>query len=567
MATNTSFGMNPNILNNAVIMRQTKFDPKKFTDLNFLYNNYTKDSFTVYKGLLSLWNQRSIINTPLLEMTEMTKSVMYLPNTEGRFRYSIPYRLGLPYVVENLEADNVAPGKDGQTFKIKLSENCYSNTDILTVDMRDGIQVYVTDEEIIEESDGTIYTVELVGTSRRNLSYPQEFMQPGKQYMKIQNVNGEYDTQMSSISSENLRTGFMDLEMEVGGGHRSVTHWITGYADMCRVDESKHPSLAYINQKLEKLGGVTLYYNAKPDGTPIKGSVSWHNTVEMLLRAEMEQMTENGLMWAQGGFVSGGQGRRKVRVGAGLYQQLRNGNRQTYNTISLELIEQNVANLFANSGIPIEQRHTKIMTGQGGLNQIAKDLNARLQQYLGAGNYLTQTKDAAGGNILYGDAMNAGFRIPRFTKFFSHTAGWIEFVHNPSLDNMYGNREQDGLIGEYPITSYTYMILDITDASVSNAAARVNSKVRVEDGFNNGSNVVLIKPQDYGELYWGYIMGTHSPFGPTDMKGMQSANSYPGYQIWMKSFGSIWVKDVTRTLLLEKTRPGYLLVDYPSVLR
>lgn len=557
MAQSTSFGMNPNILNNAVIMRQTKFDPKKFTDLNFLYNNYTKDSFTVYKGLLSLWNQRSIINTPLLEMTEMNKSVMYLPNTEGRFRYSIPYSLGLPYVVENLEKDNAAPGKDGQPFRIKLSENCYSNTDIITVDMRDGIQLYVNSDEIIEESDGTIYTVELVGTSRRNMSYPQEFMQPGKQYMKIQNVNGEYDTQMSSISSENLRTGFMDLEMEVGGGHRSVTHWITGYADMCRVDESKHPSLAYINQKLEKMGGVTLYYNTTPQGKAIKGSVTWHNTVEMLLRAEMEQMTENGLMWAQGGFVSGGQGRRKVRVGAGLYQQLRNGNRITYNSISLELIEQQVANLFYNSGIPVEQRRTKIMTGQGGLNQIAKELYDRLKQ---VNPYLTQSKDIPGG-LFYGDAMNAGFRLPRFTKFFSPTAGWIEFVHNPSLDNMYGNREQDGLIGEYPITSYTYMILDITDLSMSNATARVNSTVRTEDGFNTGSNIVLVKPQNYGDLYWGYINGTHSPFGPADMKGMNSANSYNGYQIWMKSFGSIWVKDVTRTLLIEKARPGYLLVD------
>ena len=36
-----------NQLNNAVMVGQTKFDPKKFTDLNFLYTNYSKDSFTV----------------------------------------------------------------------------------------------------------------------------------------------------------------------------------------------------------------------------------------------------------------------------------------------------------------------------------------------------------------------------------------------------------------------------------------------------------------------------------------------------------------------------------------
>lgn len=552
----------PNHLNNATVIYQSRFDPKKFTDQNFLYNNYTKDSFTVYKGLLALWNQRSIINTPLLEMTELKNSVMYVPNTEGRFRYSIPYDLGLPYVIENLERDNPFPGRDGQKFKIKLSENCYTNTDIITVDMRDGLQLYISDEEIYQESDGWVYTVELVGTSRRSMHYPQDFMEPGKQYMKVQNANGEYDTVMSSSSTN--RNGFMDLEMELGGGHRSVTHWITGYAEMMRVDEQRHPHLAFINQRLENTGSVTMYMNRDANGKLIKDSLSWHNTIEMMLRAEMEVMTENGLMWAQGGYVSGGAGRKKVKVASGLYPQLRNGNRVTYNRISLEIIETQVANLFYNSGIPVDQRKTKIMSGQGGINQIAKELNERLKQ---TNPYFTQSKDAPGGIYFNsGDKLNAGFIIPRFTRFFSPIAGWIEFDHNPALDNVYGMRDMDGLIGEYPITSYTYMILDITDKNLTNATARINSKYRVDNGFNSANNIVLVKPQEYGELYWGYINGTQSPFGPSSMKGMNSANSYNGYQIWMKSFGCIWVKDVTRTLLIEKARPGIIYNDlnYPE---
>lgn len=550
MAANQFSANGPNFLNNATVIYQSRFDPKKFTDQNFLYNNYTKDSFTTYKGLLALWNQRGIINTPLLQYAELNRSVMYVPNTEGRFRYSIPYDLSLPYVVENIEKDNAAPGRDGQKFKIKLNENVFTNTDILTVDMRDGIQVYVTEDEIYEENGGWVYTVQILGSSRRNMSYPQEFMQPGKQYMKIQNINDEYDTQMSSITTG---SGFMNLEMELGGGHRSVTHWITGYADMMRIDESKHPALAHINQQLENRGSVTIYANVDSKGRRIPGSESWHNTVELLLRAEMENMTEKGLMWSNGGYVSGA-GRKKVRVAAGLYPQLRNGNRLTYNTISLETIEQQVANLFHNTGIPVAQRKTKIMTGQGGINQIAKELYDRLKQ---VNPYFIQGKDIPGG-LFYGDVANAGFVLPRFTKFFSPTAGWIEFDHNPALDNVYGMRDQDGLIGDYPITSYTYMILDVTDRNITNATARINTKYRVENGFNSGSNIVLVKPQDYGELYWGYINGTHSPFGPTAMKGMQSANAYNGFQIWMKSFGVLWVKDVTRTLLIEKARPGII---------
>lgn len=542
----------PNQLNNATVIYQSKFDPQKFTDQNFLYNNYTKDSFTVYKGLLSLWNQRGIINTPLLNMTELQNSVMYVPNTEGRFRYSIPYDIGFPYITENLERENPAPGYDGQRFKIKLSDNSYSNTDILTVDMRDGIQLYVTDEKIYEEDGSYVYTVEIVGSSRRKMTYPQEFMQPGKQYIKIQNVNGEYDTQMSSIASQ--RTGFMDLEMELGGGHRSVTHWITGYADMMKIDEQKSPALAFVNQRLEGMGPVTLYGNANANGRIATGSVSWHYTIELLLRAELETMTEQGLMWAEGGYVSGGASRKKVRVASGLYPQLRNGNRVTYNTISLEIIEKNVANLFYNSGIPINQRHTKIISGQGGINQISKELYDRLKQ---VNPYLIQGKDIPGG-LFFGGPDNAGFKLPQFTQFFSPIAGYIEFVHNPALDNVYGLRDQDGLIGEYPITSYTYMILDVTDQNITNAAARINSKIRVENGFNSANNIVLVKPQDYGELYWGYLDGQHSHLGAAGMKGMNSANMYNGYQIWMKSFGMIWVKDVTRTLLIEKARPGII---------
>jgi hypothetical protein len=169
---------------------------------------------------------------------------------------------------------------------------------------------------------------------------------------------------------------------------------------------------------------------------------------------------------------------------------------------------------------------------------------------------LTNTGDIPG-KVIYGkDAMNLGFGF-RFTSIQSPVAGLIEFEINPALDTISGLRKQDGLIGDFPIESYTYMILDVTDAATSNAAARVdNVKYRVEDGFNSNANFILVKPQNYGELYWGYIAGTQSPFGSGSMKGMMSANDYDGYQIWMKSFANAWIKDVTRSMLIEKARPS-----------
>ena len=546
-----------NQLNNAVIVGQTKFDPKKFTDMNFLYNNYSKDSFTVYKGLLALWNQRSLVNTPLINMTELKNNVMYIPNTEGRFRYSVPYELGLPFIVEDVEAGNDKVGLDGQKFRIKLNENCYTNTDRIIADYRDGIELYVTEEEIEQESDGWIYTVQLVSNNRKGTFYPKMWLAPGTQYMKLSNINGEYDTQKSSISSEGLRTGFMQLQMELGGGERSVTHWITGYGDMARIDEQKNPQMAFINQRLENMGSTMMYMNTDATGKPLPKTATWQPTIEVLLRAEMEMMTEKDLMWAKGGFVTGS-GRRTVKVGAGLYEQLRNGNRIQYNDMSLTTIENSVANLYSKTGIPIDKRRTKIMTGTGGLIQVSKEIEEKYKQKM---PFLVHAGDVPGGVLFGKDSMNLGFKY-RFTQFFSPVAGMIEFEINPALDNVYNSRTQDGLIGEYPIESYTYMIMDITDSAVSNAAARIdNIKYRVPDGFNSNANIVLVKPQDYGELYWGYICGTHHPTGPVAMKGMMSANNFNGYQIWMKSFANIWVKDVTRTLIIEKKRPSYLTIS------
>jgi hypothetical protein len=539
-----------NQLNNAVIVGQTKFDAKKFTDLNFLYNTYGKDSFTTYKGLLSIWNQRNIINTPLINMTELKNNVMYLTNNEGRFRYSIPYDIGLPYIVEDVEPDNDKPGLDGQPFRIKLNDNVYTNTDRIICDYRDGISLYVTEAEIEHEIDGWIYTVQIVSRNRRGTYYPKAWLQPGVQYMKLSNSNDEYDTQKSSITAAG---GFMNLEMELGGGHRSVTHWITGYGDMARLDESKSPGLKSINDQLQGMNSTFVYMNTDKNGKVLPNTLAWQPTIEVLLRAEMEKMTETDLMWGKGGFVQSS-GRRAVRVGAGLHEQLRNGNRYVYNKINLSLIENAVANLYTKSGIPVEQRRTKIMTGTGGMIQISKELQERYKQTV---PFLTNTGDVPGG-VLYGDAMNLGFRF-RFSQFDSPVAGHIEFEINPALDNVQNNRNMNNFIGEYPIESYTYMIMDITDTTVTNAAARVNNvQYRTDDGFNSAANIVMVKPQGWGDLYWGYILGTHSPFGPAAMKGMISSSHFDGYQIWMKSFANLWVKDVSRTLIIEKARPDFV---------
>ena len=532
--------------NNSVVVGQSKFDVNKFTDLNSLYSLYKKDSFTTYKGMIYLWNQRRLMNTPLISMAEMQNSVMYLNGAEGKFRYSVPYDLGLPYIVEDMTEGIEKPGIDGQKFKIKLSENCFTNTDIITYDFRDGISLYITEDEIYEESDGWVYTV-TIPTSNKKTFFHKKFLQPGTEFCKITNVNGEYDTQKSSIW---LRQGSLDLEMQVGGG-RSVYLWITAYADMLKV-EGGDPRYQYLNQysDLKNNNSTLVFFNKDQYGNPIPQSMKWMNRIEALLWAEMKMMEEKDLMWSKGGIVQGS-GRRSVRVNTGLYEQMRNGNRVQYTTLTLSLIEEVLANLFYNSGIPFEQRRTKIMVGTGAMIEISKLL---ADDFKHTNPFLVTAGDVKG--YLYGNSMNLGYGF-RFTSKRFPVAGEVTFEYNQALDNRY-NRVQDGLIGEYPIESYTLMVMDITDGSTSNAAAKVKDvQYRVEDGFNSSSNLVLLKPEGYADTYWGYELGTQHPLGANAMKGMYSSSQRDGYAIWMKNQSSIWLKDATRSVIIEKVRPSF----------
>lgn len=529
--------------NNSLVVQQTRFDAGKFTDLPHLYEWFKKDTFTNYKGLISLWNQRQIINTPLLSMTELKNNVITVNGPEGRFCYSMPYDIGLPIVLENLEKENPKPGIDGQRFKLKLSDNCFTNTDTITYDLRDGYNLFITEDEIYQENDGWVYTVELVSWNKKKDYLPQEFMKPGTQYMKISNANDEYSTQKSSIS---FRNGMLRLENQIGAA-RSIEHWITGWADMVEIENDQFAYLNRLYGNMESNNAVTVIGNRDPKtGRAVPGTGRWIKTIEMMLFAELTQMEERDLMWSQGGLVSGS-GRSRARINQGLYQQLRNGNRYLYSKLTRGLIVTAISNMFRGSGIPIEKRKIRLQAGEAATIELSK----LFAQEFAKTPFLVTANSIPG--FITGNAMNLGFQY-RFAEMFIPEVGHVSFEHNPAFDAV-NNRVSDSFTGMgYPIQSYTIAILDVTDERWTNATSRIDSKVEYQPGFDQGSNIFLVKPKNYDSTYWGYIVGTHHPYGPSAMKGMFSSNSRDGYGIWAKNQSSIWLKDATRSILIEKER-------------
>jgi hypothetical protein len=69
----------------------------------------------------------------------------------------------LPYIIEDIESENLTKGIDGTTFKIKLSRREFGHGDIITYDKYNGVEMYIVpDQDILPLGDGFVYTVQLV---------------------------------------------------------------------------------------------------------------------------------------------------------------------------------------------------------------------------------------------------------------------------------------------------------------------------------------------------------------------------------------------------------------------
>ena len=532
--------------NGYTVIARHKMDWGKFTDSNHIYNALGQSAFIDNLGLVTPFNQYGLVNTPILNMINVKKSALYLDNVEGKFRFQMPYKRGLPYVVDTFYTNDIErPGLDGARFIIKLSES-YTNGDVISTDLRNSPSLVVTEEEVVYEQDGWLHTVEVASQNRKNTYYSKKWLKPGSQFLKIDHAIDEYSSQGSSVTSQRL--GWLEMEANLGSGERKVEHWITLQGSlMALAAEDKLKSKISGNYNLESIGSILAFYNKDLKGKNIAGSGSWLATIDAMVMSELMNMQELSFMWGKGGEVRVS-GRKTVKLGLGIYEQLRTGNRITYGRgrLNLDLVDSAIANLYRGTGIPVEDRRTTLEVGSGFLNEISK----LIQLEATTKNIGIINSDQLG--IVSGkDPMNLTFGF-RFTSLRFPNAGLVNFRLNQSLDTEYGLRNTDRLYGEFPDYSYSAMILDVTDARASNSAKKFEkNEIRNATDWNKDSNFYLVKPRAAAEDYWGYIAGSVSPYGLKRTKGGLHASNRPGYGMFAYNFGNVWVKDPSRTLLIE----------------
>jgi hypothetical protein len=243
-------------------------------------------------------------------------------------------------------------------------------------------------------------------------------------------------------------------------------------------------------------------------------------------------------MWGQGGRIKQ-DGPDDMRLSVGLWGQLDNSFKRIYNksSFSLELFRSEIFN-FYNGKVefkgPDPSRQIIVQTGMAGMKMINEAIKKEAFNTAGSGTQLYASMDKSGMNAISGNnAMDLNFGFA-FTSYTIPFLANVKFVLNSAFDNVHTNDIENPIIDGFPLSSYNFIVFDITD--------------------NTNDNIYLLKLKWDNELKWFYQNGTMDYMGRS--QGFASSGNFNGYRVMMsQTMPAIWVKDPTKVLKIVMRNP------------
>ena len=127
--------------------------------------------------------------------------------------------------------------------------------------------------------------------------------------------------------------------------------------------------------------------------------------------------------------------------------------------------------------------------------------------------------------------LDFGFAYTSFTIPFLAN---VKFVLNPAFDNLHTNDVENPLIDGRPLSSYSFIIFDVTESG--------------------NDNIHLLKLSWDNQLKWFYQNGTMDYMGRN--QGFASTGNFNGYRVYMtQTMPAIWVKDPSKVLKIVMRNP------------
>jgi len=403
-------------------------------------------------------------------------------------------------------------------------------------------------EDILPTGDGFIYTVQLVNNNN-TATLDKKYLKPGTKFFRKGSARGEYGEKFSDIGE--LQNGFREYYNFVGGAEAHVHYSISSRADMMMkgglnadgtvpvteiwksFDKNLDPSITKIDDMVKSMGKD--YIKKSYDNGNL--TRSFVTNLEAAHLSKVANDIETYLMWGQGGRIKQ-DGPDDIRLSVGLWSQLDNSFKRIYNksTFNLELFRSEIFN-FYNGKVefkgPDPGRQIIVQTGMAGMRMVNEAIKKEaFTANLGSGLIANMDKSGVGA-ISGNNAMDLNFGFA-FTSYTIPFLANVKFVLNPAFDNVHTNDIENPIIDGYPLSSYNFIVFDITD--------------------NTNDNIFLLKLKWDSEMKWFYQNGTMDYMGRS--QGFASSGNFNGYRVFMtQTMPSIWVKDPTKVLKIVMRNP------------
>ena len=540
--------MSTPVLNNGLFVRDTNYKVSSHVDSYHLLN-MLKNVEPMDLGPVDLWAMTQKVEMPLYQMSSFGgKNTILVDTPHGEYKWQTPIVQDLPYITEDVEPSNTSLGLDGTTFKIKINRRIYGHGDIITYDKYSGLEMYITADDILPASDGFIYTVQLVNNDN-TATLNKMYLKPGTKVFRVGSARGEYGERFSDIGE--LSNGFREYYNFVGGAEAHVHYSVSSRAELMlkgginqdgtvpvmelwrTFDQSVDPSITTIDDMVKKMGKEYIK-KAYDNGTL---SRSFITKLEAAHLTKIANDIETYLMWGKGGKIKQ-DGPDDMRLSVGLWKQLDNSFKRIYNKsgFSLELFRSEIFNFYNGKQEfdgPDPKRQIIVQTGMAGMKLINEAIKRELNNDMAGMGSERLEMGPNGIKAVTGSAMNLNFGYA-FTGYTIPFLANVVFRLNPAFDNVHTNDIENPIIDGFPLSSYSFIVFDITD--------------------NTNDNLYMLKLKWDSELKWFYQNGTMDYMGRT--QGFASSGNFNGYRVMMsQNMPAIWVKDPTKVLKIVMRNP------------
>jgi hypothetical protein len=533
------------VLNNGLFLRDTNYAASSHVD-SYHLTNMLGNAEPMDMGPVDLWAMTQKVEMPLYQMASFGgKNTIMVDNARGEYKWQTPVSQELPVSMgkQDLIVDTLGDtrGADGTTFKIKLSRREFGHGDIITYDKYNGLELYVTADDIIQLGDSWVYTVQLVNNAS-GVGLKDVYLKMGTKFFRKGSARGEYGERFSDIQVGN---GFREFYNFVGGAEAHVHYSISSRADLMlkggmnadgtvpvteiwrNFDKNVDPSISTI-EDIASIMGKDYVKRAFDNGTL---SRTFLTSMEAAHLSKIANDIETYLMWGHGGRVKQ-DGPDDLRLSVGLWKQLDNSYKRVYNktAFSLDMFKNELYNFYVGKvdfDGPDPKRQLVVQTGIGGMQLV----NAAISAEANGANGMITNADAIG--AITGKGMDLGFGFA-YTSYVIPFLANVKFVLNPAFDNLHTNDIENPLIDGRPLSSYSFIIFDVTD--------------------EGNDNIHLLKLSWDNQLKWFYQNGTMDYMGRT--QGFASSGHFNGYRVMMtQTMPAVWVKDPTKVLKIVMKNP------------